>query len=194
MLLRNRTPALENSPALSAKAFAQMDDSAVAIIRWLNANRVDYVVVGPIARIVHGESSARGPVAIVPAPYGRNLDRLARALGSARARVRLERDLRRPGNDPYVSQSAPAKLTADRFIGPERLALRCGSHDLDIEGQPAGVPRYQELLYEAAKVELDEGVSAEIAGPDHVAYYEHLRDSGRAPEIRVTRAAPNLRA
>jgi hypothetical protein len=190
MLLRNRLPALENSPALSAKAFKHMDDSAIALVRWLNANRVDYVVVGPVAKIVHGEA-ARGPLTIVPAPYGRNLDRLARALGSARARVRLLGELSGPGVDPFASHSAPAKLSADRFVASERMTLRCGSHDLDIEAQPAGVPRYQELLYEAGKVALDEGVAAEIASPEHVEHYEHLRRTGLSPEIRVTRAVPS---
>jgi hypothetical protein len=190
MLLRNRPPALENSPALSAQAFTDMDASAVAIVRWLNANRVDYVVLGPVARIVHGEL-ARGPVSIVPAPYGRNLDRLARALGSARARIRPHGEGSGPGIDPFASQSAPAKLSAERFVGAERLTLRCGTHDLDIEGQPAGVPRYQELLYEAAKVELAEGVSVEIASPEHIEHYEHLRRTGLSPEIRVTRTVPS---
>ena len=190
MLLRNRLPALENSPAPSAKAFEQMEDSAVAIVHWLNANRVDYVVVGPIARMVRGESTARGPVTIVPAPYGRNLDRLARALSSARARVRLNGELSGPGVDPFAAQSAPIKLNADTFVAAERLTLRCGSHDLDIEARPAGVPRYQELLYEAAKTELADGVSVEIASPEHIEHYEHLRRTGLPPEIRVTRAVP----
>ncbi len=191
MLLRNRLPALEDSPATSAKAFAPMDDSAIAIVRWLNANRVDYVVVGSVARMVRGETSARGPVSIVPAPYGRNLDRLARALNSARARVRLHGELSGPGVDPQGPQSAPVKLSAERFVGAERLTLRCGHHDLDVEARPAGVPRYQELLYEASKVALADGVMVECAGAEHIEHYEHLRRTGVAPEIRVTRAVPS---
>ncbi len=191
MLLRNRLPVLEDSPVPSAKAFEQMDDSAIAIVAWLNANRVDYVVAGAVARIARGDAAARGPVTIVPAPYGRNLDRLARALNSARARVRLNGELSGPGVDPYGPQSAPIKLSAERFVGAERLTLRCGSHDLDIEARPAGVPRYQELLYEAAKFELADGVAVECAGYEHIEHYEHLRRTGVPPEIRVTRAVPS---
>ena len=190
MLLRNRLPALQSPPAPGPKAFEQMDDSAVALIAWLNANRVDYVVVGPVARIVRGES-AHGPVAIVPAPYGRNLDRLARALGSARARVRLSGELSGPGVDPFASASAPAKLAAETFVGTERVTLRCDGHDLDVEARPAGVPRYQELLYEAARFAVADGVTAEFAAPEHVEVYEQLRRSGLASEIRVTRAVPS---
>jgi hypothetical protein len=188
MLLRNRPPAIENLPVPGAKAFEQIDDSAVAVVRWLNANRVDYVVVGPVARIIRGDSSARGPVSIVPAPYGRNLDRLARALSSARARVRVNEDLAGPGLDPTANQSAQAKLSADKLVRAERWALRCGTYDIDVEGRPAGVPRYQELLYEAAKFELAEGVSAQIASQEDIEHYEHMRRTGLPPEIRVTRA------
>jgi hypothetical protein len=188
MLQRNRPPAIEDPPVPSVKVFAQIDDSAIAVIRWLNANRVDYVLVGSVARIVRGDGSAHGPVAIVPAPYGRNLDRLARALSSARARVRLTPELSGPGAGPGTGGSAPARLTAEKLVRAERWTLRCGSHDIDVEGRPAGVPRYQELLYEAAKVDLAEGVGAEIAAAADIAHYDHIRRTGLPPEIRVTRA------
>jgi hypothetical protein len=191
MVLRNRLPALENAPVPGAKTFEPMADSAIVMIGWLNANRVDYVVVGSVARIAHGEPSAHGPVVIVPAPYGRNLDRLARALSSARARVRLHGELSGLGAGPYGAQSAPAKLSAEKFVGAERLALCCGSHDLDVECRPAGVPRYQEVLYEAVRIELADGVSAEIGSAEHIEQYEQLRRTGLAPEIRVTRAVPS---
>jgi hypothetical protein len=187
MLLRNRPPAIETEPVPSAKTFEQIDDSAVAVLRWLNANRVDYIVVGAVARIVRGDSSSRGPVSIVPAPYGRNLDRLARALTSARARVRLHVELG-PGFDSATGHSASIRVTAERLVNSERLTLRCGTHDIDVEGRPAGVPRYQELLYEAAKYDLAEGVSAEIAAPEDIEHYDHMRRTGLPPEIRVTRA------
>ena len=35
--------------------------------------------------------------------------------------------------------------------------LRCGAHDLDIEGPAPGLPTYQELLYEADRFELGPG-------------------------------------
>lgn len=194
MLLRNRPPAIESTPLPAAKTFEQIDDSAVAVIRWLNANRVDYVVVGPVARIVRGETSSRGPVAIVPAPYGRNLDRLARALNAARARVRLQGELSGPGVDPTAGQSAPVKLTADKLVQAERWVLRCGVYDLDVEGRPTGVPRYQEILYDAARIELADGVSAEIAAPEDIEHYDHLRRTGLPPEIRITRATPIRRS
>ena len=188
MPLRNRPPAIESSALSGAKTFEHVSDAAVAVVAWLNANRVEYVVVGPVARIVHGDTAARGPLAIVPAPYGRNLDRLVRALGAARARTRLAGEITGPGQDPHAVESGPVRLSAERLLDPERLTLRCGSHDLDIEGHPAGVPRYQELLYEATKVALAPEIEAEIAGIADVEHFEHLRRTGVPPEIRVSRA------
>ncbi|HET9073922.1 MAG TPA: hypothetical protein VFN48_05030 [Solirubrobacteraceae bacterium] len=188
MPLRNRPPAIETSALTGAKTFEHVSDAALAVVAWLNANRVDYVVVGPVARIVHGDSSARGPLAIVPAPYGRNLDRLVRALGAARARTRLPGEATGSAGESPLAESHPVRLSPERLLDPERLTLRCGSHDLDIEGQPAGVPRYQELLYEAAKVGLAPEITAEIAGVADVAHFEHLRRTGVPPEIRVSRA------
>jgi hypothetical protein len=89
--------------------------------------------------------------------------------------------------------------------------LRFGGYDLDIEGHgsgahaasesestpPAGgpqsasesAPNYQELLYEAARVELAEGLVVEVASPEDLEHYSHVRRTGTAPEFRVTRNA-----
>ena len=37
-------------------------------MRWLNANKVDFVLIGSPALAIRGEVSARGPIAIVPLP------------------------------------------------------------------------------------------------------------------------------
>jgi hypothetical protein len=191
MLLGNRPTAIE-APAPRDKTYAHIDDSAIAVIRWLNAARVDYVVVGSVARIIRADptESQRGPVAIVPAPYGRNLDRLARALTSVRARARYDGELSGPGVDPTGGRSTPLRISADKLVRAERWTLRLGNFDLDVEGRPAGVPRYQELLYEAVRFELAEGVSAEIASPIDIAQYEHMRRTGLAPQISISRAVP----
>ena len=172
------------------EGFEHVPAAAVAVLRWLEANRVEFVLVGPVARAARGELAAAGPVAIVPAPYGRNLERLSRALWSAHARLRVER----PPHGTQSDGTAPVKLTAEKLGGAQRWTVRCGSHDLDIEGRPAGVPRYQELLYEAGRFELAQGVSAEVAAPEDIELYDHVRRTGVSPEIRVTRATRQPRA
>jgi hypothetical protein len=184
MLLRHRAPRLETRPANTAKGFEHLDGKAIAVLRWLQANRVDFVLVGPVAQAIRGDNAATGPVAIVPAPYGRNLDRLARALLSAHARLRLD-GAAEPRGD--VAETMAVKLTAEKLVRGQRWTLRCGEHDLDIEGRPSGVPRYQELLYEAVRYELAPDVTVEVGSPEDIECYDHLRRTGVSPEFRVAR-------
>jgi hypothetical protein len=80
--------------------------------------------------------------------------------------------------------------------------LRFGEFDLDIEGSgthaagarssraPDGgtrAPSYQELLYEANRFELADGVSVEVASPEDLEHFSHVRRTGTAPEFRITR-------
>lgn len=184
MLLRNRAPRLESQPVNPSKGFEHLDERWISVLRWLQANRVDFVLVGYVARAIRGDGNARGPVAIVPAPYGRNLDRLSRALLSAHARLRID-----GAADPQSAdaETMPVKVTGEKLVRGQRWTLRCGIHDLDIEGRPAGVPRYQELLYEAVRFELAPDTSVEVASPEDIELYDHVRRTGVSPEFRVVR-------
>lgn len=184
MLLRNRPPRLDSRPADTSAGFEHLPAEAISVLRWLNANRVDYVLVGAVARGIRGETGATGPVAIVPAPYGRNLDRLARALVSAHARERYDTEMWGTGG----SDGPPIKLDAEKLVRPERWALRCGEHDVDVEGRSAETPRYQELLYESSRFEVAAEVSVEVAAPEDIEHYDHVRRTGSAPQMRVSRA------
>jgi hypothetical protein len=66
-----------------------------------------------------------------------------------------------------------------------------GPHYLDVEGRPTGTPGYQELLYEAGRFELAAGLSVDVACPEDIEHYEHIRRTGSAPEMRITRGAPH---
>lgn len=184
MLLRHRVPGITSRPPEPVSDFRHLDESAIAVLRWLLDNRVDFVLVGPVARQVRGDSAAHGPVSIVFAPYGRNLDRLVRALNAVRARLRVD-----VGDGPGQAgaDAAPLKLAGETLLRAERWTLRCGAHDLDIEGHPPDGPRYQELLYEASRFELAPGVAVEVASPEDIEHYDHVRRTGVAPEIRITR-------
>jgi hypothetical protein len=182
MLLKRRPPRIDNKrPATPSPEFAHIDEKAVAVVRWLNANRVDYVLVGPVAEAVRGKGRSSGPVVVVPAPYRRNFERLARALWASHARLRVD------GPEQGQPDTWPVKLTAEKLGRGHRWRLRCGAHDLDIEGHPEGAPRYQELLYEATRVELADGVRVEVASPEDVERYDYIRRTGTAPEIRIKR-------
>jgi hypothetical protein len=184
MLLKRRVPRIDSRPTDPTKGFEHLDHHAIAMVRWLNANRIDYVLVGPVAEAVRGGMHAHGPVAVVLAPYSRNFERLERALWAAHARIRVD------GAGEDETDTVPAKLTAEKLGRGQRWTLRCGTHDLDVEGRPAGAPDYQELLYEAARYEMAAGVTVEVAGPEDIERYRYIGRTGTAPEIRISRHAP----
>jgi hypothetical protein len=136
-----------------------------------------------VAEAVRGRTDAAGPVAIVPAPYGRNFERLARALSAADARVRVEAE------DDGETETMQIKLTSEKLGRGQLWTVRCGAHDLDIEGRPSGSPSYQELLYESARFQLAGDLSVEVASPEHIEHYAHVRRTGLSPEIRISRNA-----
>jgi len=104
-------------------------------------------------------------------------------LWSAHVRLRIESGL--PIRDG--AETMPARLTAEKLMRGQRWTLRCGEHDLDIEGRPDGVPGYQELLYEAIRFTLTPEVSVEVASPEDIEHYDYVRRTGIAPEFRVAR-------
>lgn len=178
---------IESVPAsTAAQGYEHVTPSSLSVMKWLTASGVDYVLVGQVARAIRGDAAARGPVAIVPAPYGRNLDRLARALSAAHACDRSHRQL--VGAAAHSGREQTLKLNASMLVRPERWTLRCGDHELDVEGRPSGSPSYQELLYEAVRYELAPQVAVEVAAPEDIEQYEHVRRTGVVPEIVVSRA------
>ena len=64
MLLKNRAPRIESLSTQTSKAYRHLDEKAVAVLRWLIANRIDFVLVGDVARAIRGDRNAPGPVAI----------------------------------------------------------------------------------------------------------------------------------
>jgi hypothetical protein len=87
----------------------------------------------------------------------------------------------------------PVKMTAEKLAENTRWTLRCGAYDLDVEGgiraagDALGIPSYQELLYEAGRFQLESGVAVEVASPEDIHHFAHLRRTGVRPEIRITR-------
>ena len=88
---------------------------------------------------------------------------------------------------PPVGRMASHRFAPEELIRAEHWTLICGEHELDIEGRPQGSPSFQELLYEAVRIELAEGVSAEVAAPEDIEHYAHVRRTGVAPQLLVSR-------
>ncbi|HXD64164.1 MAG TPA: hypothetical protein VNV17_06095 [Solirubrobacteraceae bacterium] len=207
MLLKHRSPGIDATSVQPRAGLEHLDRKSISVLRWLNANHVDYVLVGPVAHAIRGDHAATGPVAIVPAPYSRNWDRLTRALVDEHAGLRSDRGL--PGSAER-GDAVTVKLTPDKLARGRRWMLRFGEFDLDVEGSGARAagarsagqphagedgthstraPRYQELLYEANRVEVADGIAVEVASPEDLEHFSHVRRTGNAPEFVVTRNA-----
>lgn len=185
MLLKNRAPAIDCRSVKPAQGLEHLKDEWIAILRWLRASEVEFVLIGAVADAIRGNAGARGPVAIVPAPYRRNLERLARALSSQHVRLR---------SDAQAGiENAALKLTAEKLAQQAHWMLRCGTHDIDVEGgvraadERPGIPSYQELLYEAGRFEPESGLAVDVASPEDIEHFAHLRRTGMAPEMKITR-------
>jgi hypothetical protein len=184
MLLRRRPPQIDTRPIHPAQGFEHLSAESLAVLKWLKANQVEFVLVGPVAEAIRGGAPSPGPVAIVPAPYRRNFERLWRALDAAQARPRPD------GGAKESREVRPAKMSPDACPGGHRWMLGTGPHYLDVEGRPNGTPGYQELLYEAHRYELAAGLSVDVASPEDIEHYAHVRRTGESPEMRITRGAP----
>jgi len=178
MLRKRRHPQIEMRPAQPAHGYEHLAGESIAVLTWLQANQVEFVLVGPVAEAVRGGAGSTGPVAIVPAPYRRNYERLSRALDASGARPRQN------GAD-----AARAKAGPDQAARCQRWLFRTGVHFLDVEGRSSETPGYQELLYEAGRFELAAGLTVDVASPEDIERYAHIRRTGSSPELRITRGA-----
>jgi hypothetical protein len=177
MLQRHHAPGIDPRPANTVKGFEHLKDEWVVLLRWLAEARVEHVVIGPAGEAIRGRADAEGPLAIAPAPYHRNLDRLSHALLAAHARLRTK------GQE---GTTAAVRFSARNLAAGERWTLRCeASYDFDIEMSEAS--RYSELLYEAARFEIEPGLKVEVASQEVLDHQSHVRLTGEEPEIRVSR-------
>jgi hypothetical protein len=185
LLKRTPPPAVAAQQIKPSPGFQHIDRRALATLGWLRDHRVEFVLTGPVAEAVHSRSASEGTVAIVPAPYRRNLERLVKGLSAAEVRLR---------NDRPTPDGASATVTVENLTGPDVWTLSWGPHQLDVVGTGApassgawGTSGYQELLYEANGFELSPGLTVEVASPEDIEHYAHLRRTGTAPQIKITR-------
>ncbi len=191
MLLKRRLPQIDTTtPVQVNPGFEHLNRNTLAVLRWLKEHRVEFVLVGPVAGAVQSRTATALPVTIVPAPFARNLERLARALNAAEAKVRDERE----GLDPHP---ASTRISARQLTREDVWTLWCGPHPIDVVGTSApassgatGASGYQELLYEANRFELGPELGIEVASPEDIEHYAHLHKTGRPPRMTVSRRGP----
>ena len=111
------------APSFSPRpdADALRDESWVVPLLVLHRHHVDHVVIGDAAAAAYGEPpAAPGPLTVVPAAYGRNLDRLStarREIAEQGAEIVIEH--RPEGTDGYHDlhdDARPVSIGDVRFL------------------------------------------------------------------------------
>jgi len=121
-----------------------------AILRALERQRVTYIVIGALGRVIHGSDELTGGLDIVPSTRDENLRRLALALEDLNAR----------GSDGNVPV-----LERDLGRAPV-LELKSDAGELKIVPEPAGTRGYDDLRRRAERQPLGHGLRPSVASVD----------------------------
>lgn len=122
----------------------------VRILQALDRQRVTYVVIGALGRVIHGTDEVTDGVDVVPSIREENLRRLSLALEELGARrsdgkaVVVERDL----------------------VGRGVLELETDAGEVKLVPEPAGTRGYDDLRRGASREPLGHGLRPRVASPD----------------------------
>jgi hypothetical protein len=144
-----------------------------ALLEALERQRVTYIVVGGLGRVIHGSDEVTDGLDIVPSTREENLRRLGLALEELNARrpdgraAELERDL---GREPV-------------------LELQTDAGELKIVPEPAGTRGYDDLRRRAMAQPLGRGLRPSVASlDDHARMLAALgREHDRQPLLTLQR-------
>jgi hypothetical protein len=127
----------------------------VPALRVLVDFGVDFVVVGGLAGIGHGSQYPTSDLDIAYDRAPENLQRLVDALQELGARLRGA-----PADVPFL-------LDAERLRAGANFTFITSFGPLDILGDPAGAPPYDQLRHEAGEMDFG-GLVVPVASLDHL--------------------------
>ena len=165
-----------------------MNFDPVAICRVLNEERVDYVIVGGFAAVIHGSPLPTEDIDVVPDRTSENLERLARGLQRLNARIRTD-------GEPVPTVIDAAFLANMPFM----LNLVTDFGIVDLTFEPSGPLRgFDEWNAGASAESVGEGLIIKVASLDDVIaskraanrekdrralpYLESLQEAREAPQ------------
>jgi len=120
-----------------------------ALLQALERQRVTYIIVGGLGRVLHGSDELTGGLDIVPSTREENLRRLDLALEELNAR-------RPDGTAPQL----------ERDLAGEPLELQTDAGELKIVPEPAGTRGYDDLRRRAVAEPLGRGLRPSVASLD----------------------------
>jgi hypothetical protein len=147
----------------------ELDPTLLATLQTLEAQDVEFVLVGDVAEAIHNNGGFVSGVAIVPGAYSRNVDRLCTALleldaelGIAGRRDERPLDLRRAD----LRELSPCTFMTSRA-------------DVDLNFEPHGTRGYRDLFDDASRIQLAPGVNPLVASPADLVRIAR----GNAPDV-----------
>ena len=139
----------------------------------LDRQRVTYIVIGALGRVIHGSDELTDGIDIVPSIREENLRRLGLALEDLNARR---------------SDGKPPALERDLAREPV-LELETDAGELKIVPEPAGTRGYDDLRRRAVREPLGHGLRPSVASvDDHARMLAALdREQDREPLLTIRR-------
>lgn len=144
-----------------------------ALLQALERQRVTYIVIGALGRVIHGSDEVTDGMDIVPSTREENLRRLGLALEELNAR-------RPDGKAPVLERD---------LVGRGVLELRTDAGELKIVPEPAGTRGYDDLRRRAEREPLGQGLRPSVASvDDHARMLASLgREQDREPLMTIQR-------
>jgi hypothetical protein len=121
-----------------------------ALLHALERQRVTYVVIGGLGRVLHGSGEVTDGLDIVPSTREENLRRLGLALEDLNAR-------RADGKLPALAHD---------LVGRGVLELTTDSGELKVVREPSGTQGYDDLRRRAERPPLGQGLRPAVASVD----------------------------
>jgi len=144
--------------------------STLDILTRLNRHKVEFVVVGGLAGVVHGSALVTEDVDVCAPLSQQNLTRILAALADINPRFRMS-----PHRPPLPGD-------AERLAGYKNLYLITDLGQIDILSEITGVGAYEEVSRHAIAVELA-GVRVHVM--DIHALIESKKALGRVKDLRA---------
>ena len=134
---------------VAGRASAEFDPYGA--LRALQAENVSFVVIGALARVVHGTREVTDGIDIAPSMREENLERLERALKHLDAR-----------------RTDGRKLDLAKLAGPV-VELETSAGELKLVPEPTGTRGYDDLRRRAEREPLGHGLRPQVASADDLA-------------------------
>ena len=177
--MRPGRSASRNADAANSRRMGDFDP--VKMFSALSDSGVDFLLIGGMAAVLHGDVGVTFDVDIVPAHDADNLERLVIALRALEARIRAP-------DVPSGSAFDPSPEFFRNLPKDAILNLTTPTGDLDLAFRPSGTSGYDDLKQDAVRIEAAAGVHILAASLADI-----IRSKDAANREKDRTALPRLR-